>query len=70
MGEEFDAQANQLFKVEHDTGAGIARLQKLALKRVDALIWYGNVGNPKEIEESINKNYDIKKMATTNILCH
>lgn len=69
VGEEFDAQANQLFKVEHDTGAGIARLQKLALKRVDALVWYGHIGNPKEIEESINKNYDIKKNGNDQLFC-
>ena len=39
---------------------GVARLQKLVFKRVDALIWYGNVGNPKEIEDTLNKNYELK----------
>lgn len=69
VGEEFDRQANQLFKVEHDTGAGIARLQKLALKRVDALIWYGGVSNAKDIEESINRNFDIKKDKEPTAFC-
>lgn len=59
VDEEFDSLANILFQVEQDTGAGIARLKRLALKRVDALIWYGSVGNPKLVEDSINANYGI-----------
>ncbi|MBC3883323.1 transporter substrate-binding domain-containing protein [Undibacterium sp. LX40W] len=69
VGEDFDGQANQLFRVEHDTGAGIARLQKLALKRVDGLIWYGGISNAKEIEETINHNFDIKKDRETPVFC-
>ncbi|TXI94541.1 MAG: ABC transporter substrate-binding protein [Burkholderiaceae bacterium] len=69
VGEEFDAKANQLFKVEHDTGAGIARLQKLVFKRVDAAIWYGNVGNPKEIEDTLNKNYELKSIGGKQTFC-
>jgi len=57
------------FKVEQDTGAGIARLQKLALKRVDGLIWYGGISNAKEIEVSINRNYDVKKDAELQAFC-
>ncbi len=69
VGEEFDRQANQLFQVEHDTGAGIARLQKLALKRVDSLIWYGGISNAKEIEESINRRYEIKQDGNAKLFC-
>lgn len=69
VGEEFDQQANQLFQVEHDTGAGIARLQKLAINRVDALIWYGGISNAKEIEESINRNFAQRKEKDLTAFC-
>lgn len=69
VGEEFDQQANQLFQVEHDTGAGIARLQKLAINRVDALIWYGGISNAKEIEESINRQYAQRKEKDATAFC-
>lgn len=69
VGDEFDHHANKLFRVEHDTGAGIARLKKLALRRVDGLIWYGRIGNAKEIEESINTNYEVKKHETDRPFC-
>ncbi|WMW80494.1 ABC transporter substrate-binding protein [Undibacterium cyanobacteriorum] len=69
VSEEFDQHANKLFQIEHDTGAGIARLKKLALRRVDGLIWYGRIGNAKDIEESINTNYEVKKHETDKPFC-
>lgn len=69
VGEEFDQLADRQFKVEHDTGAGIARLQKLALQRVDALIWYGSIGSAKDVEETINKNYEVKNITSDTRFC-
>jgi ABC-type amino acid transport substrate-binding protein len=57
VGDAFDQQANKLFRVENDTGAGIARLQKLQLRRVDALVWYGSIVGPKDMEEYINRTF-------------
>lgn len=56
-GDVFDEQINILFKVENDTGAGVARLRKLLLRRMDALVWYGMTSDPKEVQAQINKNY-------------
>lgn len=56
-GDEFDEQINILFKVENDTGAGVARLRKLLLRRMDALVWYGMTSDPKEVQAQINRNY-------------
>jgi polar amino acid transport system substrate-binding protein len=56
-GEEFDAQANILFKIENDTGAGISRLEKLFAKRMDALVWYGSISKIKEMEVVINRTF-------------
>ena len=57
-GEAFDEQVNKLFKVENDIGAGISRLQKLMLGRMDALVWYDNVEAPKSLEKNINLSYN------------
>ena len=57
-GEAFDQQANKLFRVENDTGAGISRLQKLMAKRMDALVWYGITSDTKNMQEIINRNFE------------
>lgn len=56
-GDEFDEQINVLFTVENDTGAGVSRLRKLLLKRMDALVWYGMTSDPKEVQAQINRSY-------------
>lgn len=56
-GDVFDDQINILFKVENDTGAGITRLRKLLLRRMDALVWYGVTSDPKEVQAQINQSY-------------
>lgn len=72
-GEQFDQQANVLFKLENDTGAGISRLQKLMAGRMDALVWYGSTDNVKEMEGIINRtfttNFPNQKNNTTAPLC-
>lgn len=56
-GDEFDEQINVLFTVENDTGAGVSRLRKLLLKRMDALVWYGMTSDPKEVQVQLNRSY-------------
>lgn len=56
-GDEFDEQINILFKVENDTGAGVTRLRKLLLRRMDALVWYGMTSDPKIVQAQINQSY-------------
>ena len=56
-GDEFDEQINVLFSVENDTGAGVSRLRKLLLKRMDALVWYGMTSAPQEVQAQINRSY-------------
>ncbi|MES2047745.1 MAG: transporter substrate-binding domain-containing protein [Pseudomonadota bacterium] len=56
-GEQFDQQANILFKLENDTGAGISRLQKLMAGRMDALVWYGSTDSVREMESIISRTF-------------
>lgn len=56
-GEAFDQEMNKSFRVENDTGAGIARIQKLILGRMDALVWYGATINVTAMEEHINRHF-------------
>ena len=56
-GEEFDAQANKLFRVEDDTGATQGRFTKLAQKRMDALVFYKANSTPEKLSEELNRLY-------------
>lgn len=56
-GEEFDAQANKLFKVEDDTGATQGRFTKLYQKRMDALIFFKANSNPTKLARQLNRLY-------------
>ncbi len=57
-GAEFDQLAQTQFKVESDTGAGIARINKLIRKRVDAIVWFGAAENVVQMEAAINHFYE------------
>jgi polar amino acid transport system substrate-binding protein len=59
-GEDFDAQANKIFKLENDTSTGVSRLRKLMAKRMDALVWYGVAIEVKEMQAVINRIYAIQ----------
>ncbi|MFZ6644856.1 substrate-binding periplasmic protein [Undibacterium sp. TJN25] len=56
-GEEFDRQANVLFKADDDTNSNPARMKKLLLKRTDAIVMYGNNVDREAYEASVNKQY-------------
>lgn len=57
VGDAFDEQVGVLFTVENDTGAGVARLRKLLLKRMDAMVWYGMTSDPQEVQKQVNRDY-------------
>ncbi|WP_394781936.1 substrate-binding periplasmic protein [Undibacterium sp.] len=56
-GEEFDRQANVLFKADDDTNSNPARMKKLLLKRTDAIVMYGNNVDREAYEVLVNKQY-------------
>lgn len=56
-GEEFDALANKLFKIEDDTGATQGRFTKLYQKRMDALIYFKTNSNPSKLTVELNRLY-------------
>lgn len=59
-GEEFDAQANKLFKIEDDTGQTQGRFTKLYNKRMDALIFFKSNSNPVKLSRELNRLYSPK----------
>ncbi|GGC62807.1 substrate-binding periplasmic protein [Undibacterium terreum] len=65
-GNEFDRQSNVLFRVEDDTNSNSARLQKLSLKRTDAIIIYNNSLRREELEAVINQQYRASKEGSTH----
>ena len=54
-GEEFDAQANKLFRVEDDTGATQGRFTKLLQRRMDALVYYKANTTPQRLADELNQ---------------
>lgn len=56
-GEEFDAQANKLFRVEDDTGATQGRFTKLLQRRMDALVYYKANTTPQRLADELNRLY-------------
>lgn len=71
-GEEFDSQANLLFKVEDDTGATQGRFTKLYQKRMDALIFFKANSNPAKLSRELNRLYlpkDHPKDQTEDVFC-
>ncbi|WMW81153.1 transporter substrate-binding domain-containing protein [Undibacterium cyanobacteriorum] len=66
-GEEFDAQANKLFRVEDDTGATQGRFTKLAQKRMDALVFYKANSTPERLSEELNRLYTPPAFAHTKL---
>lgn len=56
-GEEFDAQANKLFKIEDDTGQTQGRFTKLYQRRMDALIFFKANSNPVKLARELNRLY-------------
>lgn len=57
VSEEFDSQANKLFKVEDDIDSNEARFTKLAQRRMDALIFFKDVANSKTLQKDLNARY-------------
>lgn len=53
-GGEFDAQKNQLFKVDDDIDAQVARLRKLLSQRIDAMLFASPISDAKEVEALVN----------------
>lgn len=49
-GDEFDQKKNALFTVEEDTASHVARLKKLAVKRMDAMLFGARQNNASEVE--------------------
>lgn len=66
-GEEFDAQANKLFRVEDDTGATQGRFTKLAQKRMDALVFYKANSTPEKLSEELNRLYTPTRSTNTKL---
>jgi polar amino acid transport system substrate-binding protein len=56
-GEAFDQEQNKSFQIENDTGAGVARIQKLIRGRMDALVWYGSSNDVLAMEKHINHRF-------------
>jgi len=55
-GDEFERGRNQLFRVDDDIASRATRLQRLLLKRVDALLLYQpSAENPADIEASLQQ---------------
>lgn len=54
-GGEFDRQKNKLFRVEDDVDAYPARLKKLLMKRMDAMLYASAESRPQMVEAQINK---------------
>jgi polar amino acid transport system substrate-binding protein len=49
-GDEFDQKKNEVFTVEEDTASHVARLKKLAMKRMDAMLFGARQSNASEVE--------------------
>lgn len=49
-GDEFDRAKNELFKVEEDTSSHVARLKKLSMRRMDAMLFGARQADPREVE--------------------
>lgn len=56
-GDAFDQEINKTFRIENDTGAGFARIQKLIRGRMDALVWYGATHEVGVMEAHINRHF-------------
>jgi len=49
-GDEFDQKKNEVFTVEEDTASHVARLKKLAMNRMDAMLFGARQSNASEVE--------------------
>ncbi|MBY0574223.1 MAG: transporter substrate-binding domain-containing protein [Undibacterium sp.] len=54
-GDEFDQAKNTLFYVEEDTVSHVARLKKLAIKRMDAMLIGARQPDPREVERMLKE---------------
>jgi ABC-type amino acid transport substrate-binding protein len=54
-GDEFDQQKNRIFKLEEDNASTASRLQKLARKRMDVMLFSRRESSPEEVAAYINK---------------
>ncbi len=72
-GDEFDRKKNVLFKVEEDTASHVARLKKLAMRRMDVMLFGARESDPRQVEtllrrmQSVDKSHvlDASEMAFT-----
>lgn len=53
-GDEFERQKDTTFKVEEDISSHVARLKKLALKRMDIMLFGDRRSSPREVEELLH----------------
>ncbi|MES2104622.1 MAG: transporter substrate-binding domain-containing protein [Pseudomonadota bacterium] len=54
-GDEFEQNKNKVFKLEEDNASLSSRLQKLARKRMDVMLFSHRESNPDEVAAIINK---------------
>ncbi|MFZ6648118.1 substrate-binding periplasmic protein [Undibacterium sp. TJN25] len=54
-GDEFDQQKNKVFRLEEDNASLSSRLQKLARRRMDVMLFSHRESNPDEVAALINR---------------
>lgn len=65
-GDEFDSNKNRLFKVEEDTASHVARLKKLAMQRMDVMLFGARESDPREVESLLRHMQNTDKSHVLN----
>lgn len=60
-GDEFDQKKNEVFTVEEDTASHVARLKKLAMKRMDAMLFGARQTNSIEVEALLHHMQNVDR---------
>ena len=60
-GDEFDQKKNDVFTVEEDTASHVARLKKLAMKRMDAMLFGARQSNSNEVEALLHHMQNVDR---------
>jgi polar amino acid transport system substrate-binding protein len=60
-GDEFEEKKNTLFTVEEDTASHVARLKKLAMKRMDAMLFGARQSSAKEVQALLHQMQNVDR---------
>lgn len=60
-GDEFDQRKNDSFKVEEDTASHVARLKKLAMRRMDVMLFGARQADPNEVHALLRHMQSVDK---------